>query len=147
MNMLGKGQFQVFHGLDKALAGDVAAEPLIFIPFLTNGRNGISLIIVPRVDQRVRREGEEFLMDAVKQLTGITLLEIRAATASDQQGISREDTIRKDIADTATGVARSMANHDLDRSRLENHAIGDQKVRTHGPCIAVDHAFTAEAIP
>ena len=65
-----------------------------------------------RVEDRVIGQGEHFLADAVQQLRGITVIQIRPADAMEKDHISYESTLqfREVINDRTSAVSGSRTN-------------------------------------
>mmetsp|Transcript_44478 Transcript_44478/g.141709 ORF Transcript_44478/g.141709 Transcript_44478/m.141709 type:complete len:410 (+) Transcript_44478:209-1438(+) len=107
VNPLGVGKAEVRHQLDEVLAR--LREPGVELLLLGHGRHAAALVVVPRVDERLRREREDLRVDGVVEPASVALLEVAASAAPDQQGVAREDHRRllrhpQDVAHAAIGV-------------------------------------------
>jgi hypothetical protein len=83
-------QSEVRHVADEIAFADVAAETRVVAAFLGDARDGQAAIIVRRVEQAFRGEGQDLATDRPIHRTRIALLEVGAPTAADQQAIAGE---------------------------------------------------------
>jgi hypothetical protein len=90
------GQFQIVHQVDIFVDRfdlEARVEQLLF----ANRRNGVALIVMCRIDQRLVRQLEQLVEDGIVLRARVAILEIGAAGAADQQSIAREDTVIQQI--------------------------------------------------
>ena len=123
VNLLWVRQPKVFHELSKLLRR--LGQPRVEHPLLQHRGGTPVLVIMTRADQRLVRESENLLVHAGMERKGVSLLEVRSATATNQQGVAGECKGGclgpQDVRHAAVGVARGGA--DLQREVAEGHLL------------------------
>ena len=106
------GKFHVLHVTHEIPLGGVAAKPGVEGLFFRHGCNGATGVVVGWVEQTRLRQRQQLLRDRGPEGVGIALLEITAAAAPHQQGISGEGhrLVIEHEADATVGVARGTAH-------------------------------------
>jgi hypothetical protein len=95
----------VVHEVDEGLLIDRQVQAFIPPALLADGGGDSAMIIVAGIYDRVIRQRKKLLANRVEQLFRGAALQIRAAVASNEQGIPGEHGTRKEIAQTTIGMA------------------------------------------
>ena len=111
--------------------------------FFCDGRLRVAPVVVPRVNDRLRREREELGRDRVVQRSGVTVLKVRAAASAHKKGIAREDEVRADHGDRIVCVSARFENVKRGVPQANHVAVGERAIHArrsphpaHGPASA-----------
>ena len=111
--------------------GTVTAKARIAALLLGDGGHATALVVVPRIDQRVSRQGEQPFVDGTVQRRGIAALEVGAPAAVDQQGIAGEyPRVITLLQVTAMrgGMPGGEQRQQVDGAQLKRHTVLDPHV-------------------
>ena len=86
------GQLQIVHQID-IFVDRFDPEPRIEQLFLADGRDGIALVVVRRIDQRLVGQLQQLAEDRIVLRARIAVLEIGAAGAADEQRVAGEHPV------------------------------------------------------
>ena len=121
-------QFQIVHQID-VFIDRFDLEPRIEEFFLADGRDGVALVVVGRIDQRLVGQLHQLVEDGIVLRARIAVLEIGAAGAADQQRVAGENAVGQQERVGVVGVAGRIQHveaHALDLDAVAfRHAHGD----------------------
>ena len=92
------GRFSPIHRLDEGFFVDRKVQAFVELLLLPDRGRHSALVIVPGIDDRVVRQGEQFLANRVEQFLCGAALQIGSPIAADEQRIAGEDGARQHIA-------------------------------------------------
>src|SRR5256886_2618155 len=121
-------QAEIVHVADEIGFPDLATEPRIEAALFGDARHREAAVIVRGIEQAGRRQRQDLAANRAVHHTRVTLLEIRAAAAADQQAIAGEGHafIVEYIGDAAVRVAGRGAG--LEIAGTERDAVAMRKI-------------------